>query len=94
MRPAKIIPGVDPKLLIKDAGKLLPDPIRRNFLRGAASLGRNVHDMDDVARPRGGLDQRAVRFLAAPGVISDHERSPVPLGKNHVVDDHFRLTAG
>src|SRR3989304_5775352 len=39
MRIRKIIPGVDPKLLIKDAGKLLPDPLRRNFLRGAASLG-------------------------------------------------------
>jgi DMSO/TMAO reductase YedYZ molybdopterin-dependent catalytic subunit len=39
MKPRKLIPGVDPKLLIKDAGKLLPDPMRRNFLRGAASLG-------------------------------------------------------
>jgi DMSO/TMAO reductase YedYZ molybdopterin-dependent catalytic subunit len=39
MRQRKIIPGVDPKLLLKDAGKLLPDPMRRNFLRGAASLG-------------------------------------------------------
>src|SRR5471030_2842951 len=39
MRIRKIIPGVDPKLLIRDAGKLLPDPLRRNFLRGAASLG-------------------------------------------------------
>jgi DMSO/TMAO reductase YedYZ molybdopterin-dependent catalytic subunit len=35
----KIIPGVDPKLLIKDAAKLLPDPSRRLFLRGATSLG-------------------------------------------------------
>ena len=32
-------PGVDPKLLIKDAAKLLPEPSRRLFLRGAASLG-------------------------------------------------------
>jgi DMSO/TMAO reductase YedYZ molybdopterin-dependent catalytic subunit len=32
-------PGVDPKLLVKDAAKLLPDPARRNFLRGSASLG-------------------------------------------------------
>src|SRR5215204_6516524 len=32
-------PGVDPKLLIKDAAKLLPDPARRRFLRGATSLG-------------------------------------------------------
>jgi DMSO/TMAO reductase YedYZ molybdopterin-dependent catalytic subunit len=39
MRISKIIPGVDAKLLIKDAGKLMPDPLRRNFLRGAASLG-------------------------------------------------------
>lgn len=35
----KPIPGVDRKLLIKDATKLLPDPTRRLFLRGAASLG-------------------------------------------------------
>ena len=32
-------PGVDPKLLIKDAAKLMPDPTRRAFLRGGASLG-------------------------------------------------------
>jgi DMSO/TMAO reductase YedYZ molybdopterin-dependent catalytic subunit len=32
-------PGVDPNLLIKDAAKLLPDPGRRKFLRGGASLG-------------------------------------------------------
>jgi len=38
-RDRKIIPGVDPKLLIKDAAKLLPDPARRRFLRGSASLG-------------------------------------------------------
>ena len=31
MRQRKIIPGVDPKLLIKDAGKLMPDPMRRQF---------------------------------------------------------------
>src|SRR5450432_68043 len=39
MRQRKIIPGVDPKLLIKEAGSLMPDPMRRSFLRGAASLG-------------------------------------------------------
>jgi DMSO/TMAO reductase YedYZ molybdopterin-dependent catalytic subunit len=31
--------GVDARLLIKDAAKLLPDPARRAFLRGGASLG-------------------------------------------------------
>ena len=38
MRIRKPIPGVDADLLIKDAAKLLPDPTRRLFLRGA-SLG-------------------------------------------------------
>ena len=38
-RIRKAIPGVDRKLLIKDAAKLMPDPTRRLFLRGAASLG-------------------------------------------------------
>ena len=37
--PSKTIPGVDKTLLIKDAAKLLPEPSRRFFLRGAASLG-------------------------------------------------------
>jgi DMSO/TMAO reductase YedYZ molybdopterin-dependent catalytic subunit len=39
MKRKTTIPGVDAKLLIKDAAKLLPDPMRRFFLRGAASLG-------------------------------------------------------
>jgi DMSO/TMAO reductase YedYZ molybdopterin-dependent catalytic subunit len=38
-RIRKAIPGVDPKLLLKDAASLLPDPARRAFLRGGASLG-------------------------------------------------------
>lgn len=32
-------PGVDPALLVEDAAKLLPHPMRRQFLRGGASLG-------------------------------------------------------
>src|SRR5271156_1249503 len=39
IKPRKNLPGVDAKLLIKDAAKLLPEPSRRLFLRGAASLG-------------------------------------------------------
>src|SRR5512143_1581519 len=39
MRTRTTIPGVDPQLLIKDAAKLMLDPTRRGFLRGAASLG-------------------------------------------------------
>jgi DMSO/TMAO reductase YedYZ molybdopterin-dependent catalytic subunit len=38
-RPRKSIPGVDPKQLIGDAGKLLPVPSRRLFLRGVVSVG-------------------------------------------------------
>src|SRR5258708_2297046 len=38
-RIRKRIPGVDPQLLIRDAAKLMPDPTRRLFLRGGASLG-------------------------------------------------------
>ena len=35
----KLITGVDSKLLVRDAAKLLPDPARRRFLAGGASLG-------------------------------------------------------
>ena len=39
MKKRHIIPGVDQTLLVKDAAKLMPDPMRRQFLRGAASVG-------------------------------------------------------
>jgi len=38
-RIRKAASTVDAKALIKDAGKLMPDPARRSFLRGVASLG-------------------------------------------------------
>ena len=38
-RLRRLISGVDPKLLIKDAGKVMPDAARRAFLRGGLSLG-------------------------------------------------------
>jgi DMSO/TMAO reductase YedYZ molybdopterin-dependent catalytic subunit len=38
-RIRRSVPGVDPQLLIKDAARLLPEPSRRLFLRGAAGLG-------------------------------------------------------
>src|ERR1700720_1545660 len=34
-----LIPGVDNKLLVRDAAKLLPDPARRRFIAGGASFG-------------------------------------------------------
>src|SRR6202048_3192082 len=40
MSPHRKLPaGVDARLLIRDAAKLMPDPARRLFLRGGASLG-------------------------------------------------------
>jgi hypothetical protein len=39
MRIRKSVPGVDSKLLIKDAAKLVPVSSRRAFLSGAGSLG-------------------------------------------------------
>ena len=39
MKQRRTIPGVDANLLIKDAVRLMPDPTRRLFLRGTASLG-------------------------------------------------------
>src|SRR5580692_222744 len=38
-RERRKIPGVDTRLLIKDAARLIPEPSRRLFLRGATSLG-------------------------------------------------------
>jgi DMSO/TMAO reductase YedYZ molybdopterin-dependent catalytic subunit len=38
-RLRKPVPGVDAGSLLEDAAKLLPDPARRAFLRGGASLG-------------------------------------------------------
>jgi DMSO/TMAO reductase YedYZ molybdopterin-dependent catalytic subunit len=38
-RIRRVIPGVDPQLLVKDAAKLMLEPTRRAFLRGGAGLG-------------------------------------------------------
>ena len=34
-----LIPGVDKKLLVKDATKVMPDLMRRRFIAGGASFG-------------------------------------------------------
>src|SRR6058998_3287458 len=34
-----LIPGVDKMLLVRDAVKTMPDPTRRRFIAGGASLG-------------------------------------------------------
>jgi DMSO/TMAO reductase YedYZ molybdopterin-dependent catalytic subunit len=39
LKKHNITRGVDAGLVVKDAAKLMPEPMRRQFLRGAASLG-------------------------------------------------------
>src|SRR3954467_1675808 len=34
-----LIPGVDKQLLVRDAARIMPDPSRRRFIAGGASLG-------------------------------------------------------
>jgi len=43
-RIRRVIPGVDPKLLIKDATKAMPDPTRRLFLRWRKPRRAHVPD--------------------------------------------------
>ena len=57
---AKPSPGVDPRLLIKDAAKLMPEPTRRLFLRGARQPRR--------ARPADRLRHHRRRWRAERAV--------------------------
>ncbi len=89
MRQRKIIPGVDPKLLIKDAGKLMPDPMRRSFLRGAASLGaltfphRLRHHRQRRRRRRAAQDFRIQRWRAGRVVQQNQARARFPRERDH-----------
>jgi DMSO/TMAO reductase YedYZ molybdopterin-dependent catalytic subunit len=74
-----IIPGVDKKLLIKDAAKVMPAPTRRWFLRGA-SLGAltllsgcDIVDSDaaeGVLRKISKLNDRAQAWLFDPNTLA------------------------
>ena len=57
-RSRKALPGVDAKLLIKDATKLMPEPTRRLFLRGGAKL-----------RPEPGTTMMIIALSALIGVF-------------------------
>src|SRR6185312_6205015 len=59
-----LIPGVDKKLLVKDAMKVMPDPMRRRFISGGASFGAltmltgcNVVDSDSADRLLGQISK-------------------------------------
>ena len=88
-RIRKAIPGVDPKLLIKDAAKLMPDPARRLFLRGAASLGALTFltgcDIIDgaVGRRRAAQDFRIQRRRAGLAVQSQQAGADLSRKRDH-----------
>ena len=79
-RTRTIIPGVDKKLLIKDAAKLLPDPTRRLLLRGGLSLGAlavlggcDIVDSDaaeGVLRKISKFNDRAQAWLFNPNTLA------------------------
>ena len=79
-RIRRIIPGVDPKLLIKDAAKLLPSPTRRLFLRGGASLGalavltgcdiEGSDSAEGVLRKISAFNDRAQAWLFNPNTLA------------------------
>ena len=78
-RIRKIIPGVDPKLLIKDAAKLMPDPTRRLFLRGGEPrradvlTGCDIIDGDaaeGVLRKISEFNDRAQAWLFNPNTLA------------------------
>ena len=78
-RKSTIIPGVDKKLLIKDAAKLMPDPTRRWFLRGA-SLGAltlltgcdiaGSDSAEGVLRKISAFNDRAQAWLFNPNTLA------------------------
>ncbi len=80
MRRSQVIPGVDKRLLIKDAAKLMPVPTRRLFLRGAASLGaltlltgcNIVHPeaAESVLRKVSRLNDRVQAWLFNPSALA------------------------
>ena len=79
-RQRKPLPGVDPRLLLKDAAKLLPEPSRRLFLRGGASLGAlavlsgcDVIDSDtseNALRVISTFNDRVQAFLFNPNTLA------------------------
>src|SRR5712691_147121 len=88
-RTRKNPPGVDPSLLIKDAAKLMPDPTRRLFLRGGASLGAlavltgcDIVDgasAEDVLMKISHFNDRAQAWLSIP--TSSHRPIPTPTSR-------------
>jgi DMSO/TMAO reductase YedYZ molybdopterin-dependent catalytic subunit len=91
-----IVPGIDAKLLIRDAARLLPEPSRRLFLRGAAGLGAltmltgcDIVDSDaaeGVLAKISRFNDRAQAFLFNPNKLA-------PTYPESMVDRTFRFNA-
>jgi len=80
-RIVRPIPGVDAKLLVKDAAKLLPNAARRRFLQGGASLGALVllsgcdvtdgASADDALRAISRFNDRVQALLFNPNRLAE-----------------------
>ena len=81
MRQRKIIPGVDSKLLIKDAAKLMPDASRRGFLRG--QLLRDSGNDDFLLQPLGTSGSHLLASLAEANCLAvvDEDVTDVGVGE-------------
>jgi DMSO/TMAO reductase YedYZ molybdopterin-dependent catalytic subunit len=95
-RIRKIVPGVDPKLLIKDAARLLPEPSRRLFLRGAAGLGALTMltgcDIVDSDAAEGAL-MKISRFNDRVQALLFNPNKLAPTYPESMVDRTFRFNA-
>jgi DMSO/TMAO reductase YedYZ molybdopterin-dependent catalytic subunit len=91
-----IVPGVDPKLLIKDAAKLLPEPSRRLFLRRAAGLGAITLltgcDLIDSDAAEGAL-MKISRFNDRVQALLFNPNKLAPTYPESMVDRTFRFNA-
>src|ERR1700691_5237679 len=101
-RQRKQATGVDPKLLIKDAAKLLPEPSRRLFLRGATSLGAlatltgcdivdgdtSEHALRIVSRFNDWVQARLFNpYVLAPTFSESEVTRPFPFNAYYSVDE-------
>jgi len=89
-------PGVDPKLLIKDAAKLMPEPSRRLFLRSAAGLGAITLltgcDLIDSDAAEGAL-MKISRFNDRVQALLFNPNKLAPTYPESMVDRTFRFNA-
>jgi DMSO/TMAO reductase YedYZ molybdopterin-dependent catalytic subunit len=95
-RIRKTIPGVDPRLLIKDAAKLMPEPSRRLFLRSAAGLGAITLltgcDLIDSDAAEGAL-MKISRFNDRVQALLFNPNKLAPTYPESMVDRTFRFNA-